>query len=99
MTVEQKVFSESHDGNIASYVEAIIFQPTYGKDPVCYIHAVFTYPRFRKAGRASKLVVKAIDYAKQRGCYKAFLVCKPELEKWYKKNGLEKTGVQMQVVF
>ncbi len=99
MNVEQKVFGETHDGDSASYVEAVIFQPTHGKDPVCYIHAVFTYPRFRKEGRASKLVLRAIEYARHRGCYKAFLVCKPELEEWYKKNGLEKAGIHMQVVF
>ncbi len=99
MKVEQKVFSESHDSDPASHVEAIIFQPTYGRDPVCYIHAVFTYPRFRKKGRASRLVREAIEYAKKKGCYKVFLVCRPKLEEWYKKNGLEKSGIQMQVVF
>ena len=93
---EQKVFRDSEHDLEASYVETIIFQPTHGRDPVCYVHAVFTDPEYREQGRASRLVKQAVKHARERGCYKVFLVCRPELEEWYKKIGLEKAGIHMQ---
>ena len=95
---QRKLFAEKLDGRVVSYVELFVLQQSHHKDPTAYIADVFTEVDYRRKGYASKLLGDAINYAKRKGCYKVFLVCKPELEEWYKNSGLEKTGIQIQMM-
>ena len=81
-----------------SVVELIILPDLFGKRPAGYIHKVYTDEGFRNIGYASTLVKKAIEFAKEQGCYKVFLICSKDTVPFYEKNCQMKLNqVEMEV--
>ncbi len=62
-----------------------------------HIEDVVTHIGYEKKGYSSALLQHALDYAKQRGCYKVVLYCKPELESFYNKNQFHHAGINMEI--
>ncbi len=72
------------------------------KRPFGLLEDVFVDARFRSKGLGSKLVKQAVAEAKKRNCYKLIATSrnsKPELQKFYKKFGLNIWGVEYRVDF
>ena len=92
--VERKVFHRPH-----SRVEMFILPDLFGKRPSAYIHKVYTDAAFQGRGLASGLVREAVEYARERGCYKVFLVCQEDVFPFYEMLGFQKGQVEMSVRF
>ncbi len=72
------------------------------KKPFGLLEDVFVDEKYRSLGLGSKLVTAAVKEAKKRKCYKLIATSrnsKPELQKFYKKFGLEVWGVEYRVNF
>ena len=54
-----------------------------------YIQDVVVLPEYRKAGIGKKLVLKLIDFCKQRGVSWIALISEPDQEMFYKKLGFK----------
>ena len=92
-SVERKVFeAEGH-----SRVEILILPDLFGGRPAAYIHKVYTDSEHQGKGLASGLVREAIEYAKMKGCYKVFLVCREGIAPFYERFGFQKGQVEMRL--
>ena len=63
---------------------------------VGHIEDVVTRKGFEEKGIGSKLVKKALKFAKQKKCYKVILNCSEENTGFYKKNGFKVHGIEMR---
>lgn len=79
------------DNRIVSSVSVIIIKNlTRHARPYAVLENVITHPDYRNIGYASKLIQRAVEYAKKAGCYKTFLVTgskDPNTLKFYQDNG------------
>src|SRR2546427_776407 len=101
--VDVSLFEKFVNEEVVSVVELFVFKKQMQiegrhKEPVGYINNVYTKPEFRGKGYAEELVRKAIDYCREIGCYKVFLVCGWPTATWYEKMGLNNVGLHMQVM-
>jgi GNAT superfamily N-acetyltransferase len=70
--------------------------------PFGLLEDVFVHQEYRSQGLGSKLVKQVIAEAKKRKCYKLIATSrnsKPELQKFYKKFGLNVWGVEYRKNF
>lgn len=80
-----------------SLVELIILPDLFGRNPCGYIHKVYTDELHQGRGHASELMEKAIEKARENGCYKLFLICQPDITPFYEKLGLQAKQVEMEI--
>ena len=66
---------------------------------VGHIEDVFIRPQFRKQGYGKSLLLKLVNTAKYKGCYKVILDCADELVEFYEKCDFEKKNIQMAKYF
>jgi glucosamine-phosphate N-acetyltransferase len=64
---------------------------------VGHIEDVVTNKEFRGLGVGSAVIKKAIEVAKQAGCYKVILNCSEENFPFYEKLGFKKHGTEMRL--
>ncbi len=95
----REVFTYSEGGVPRSMVELIVMPDLFGKRPVGYIHKVYTDETHKGRGLATSLVRKAVDFAREKGCYKVFLTCREETAPFYEKSGFKKEQVGMVLRF
>jgi GNAT superfamily N-acetyltransferase len=85
------------DGRIvSSCVLVIIENLTRSATPYALIENVVTHPDYRRRGIGTRLLLKAQDIARERGCYKVMLLSgRKDAISFYEKAGFEgesKTG-------
>jgi GNAT superfamily N-acetyltransferase len=95
---EHRVFTMTLDDTEIAHVELVLFRSKYSRDPVGYVHDVWTKEANRNRGLATQLLNKAVDCAKEKGCYKVFLVCQSGVEGFYEKRGMPKSGSYMKMM-
>lgn len=66
---------------------------------VAHIEDVVIDENYRGKGFGAKLVEYAIDYVKNRGCYKVILNCSDDNMKFYEKNGFKRKDNGMTIYF
>lgn len=64
-----------------------------------HIEDVVIRKGYEGMGIASTLIKKAIEIAKESGCYRLTLDCKNKLVPFYEKFGFKETGVEMKIYF
>lgn len=80
----------SDDGQILGSTSLLLEQKfIHGGSLVGHIEDVTTRKDYEGNGIASSLLNYAIEFAKQKKCYKIILDCKDELVKFYEKFGFE----------
>ena len=70
--------------------------------PLGYIEDVYVHPDHRKKGIGVRVVRKAVELAKKKGCYKLVLTArdsKPWLHRWYEKLGFTSHGRSFRIDF
>lgn len=79
----------------------IILEPKliHGGRSVGHIEDIVVHPSHRGKGIATGILKILNQFAREHGCYKTILDCKPELEQLYAKSGFEKKGIQMAMYF
>ena len=94
---------EIRDGKkVAGRAFLYVFKNGLHKEPFALLEDVFVNEQYRKLGLGSKLITEALKEAKKLKCYKVIATSrnsKPELQKFYKKFGLEVWGVEYRVNF
>lgn len=91
------IFIYTIDEKIVSCVTLFIEQKFLrGGSKAGHIEDVVTHAMYEKKGYASQLIQYALNFAKQKGCYKVVLYCKEELEYFYNKNTFKKAGINME---
>lgn len=95
---EHRVFTITLKDTEIAHVELILFRSKYGRDPVGYVHDVWTKEANRNKGFATQLLNKAVSYAREKGCYKLFLVCQSRVEGFYEKRGISRSGSYMKMM-
>lgn len=88
------VYIESN--KIVGSVTLIIEQKfIYNLSKIGHIEDVFVDNNYRNKGIGSKLIQKALEFSKEKGCYKVILVCNKETSNFYKYNKFEIRGLHM----
>ena len=64
-----------------------------------HIENILVDEKYRGKGFGEIIVKKLLEIAKNRGCYRVDLICKPELENFYKKNNLQNNNIGMNILF
>lgn len=64
-----------------------------------HIENILVDEKYRGKGFGEIIVKKLLEIAKNRGCYRVDLICKPELEYFYKKNDLQNNNIGMNILF
>jgi glucosamine-phosphate N-acetyltransferase len=79
----------------------VIYEPKiiHGCKNVGHIEDIVVDKSYRSYGIGKEILKKLIEFAKNNNCYKVILDCKCELENFYEKNDLQKTGIQMSKYF
>lgn len=97
--VDNKIFiAVNEDGKIVGSTALIIEQKFIHEGGlVGHIEDVVTHKDFRGMGIGATLVQKALDVAKETGCYKAILNCSEENFPFYQKLGFRKHGIEMRL--
>ena len=84
-------FGAVDNGKVVSTCYAVyIPNLTRGNRGICFIENVVTDKEYRKLGLASKVIDMAIEFAKERHCYKAILqsgISRTEAHQFYEKKG------------
>lgn len=82
---------------VSSCVMVVIKNLTRSASPYAIIESVVTHPDYRKRGIGTRLLKKAQEIAREKGCYKIMLLTgKKEVIPFYEKAGFEcqsKTGL------
>jgi GNAT superfamily N-acetyltransferase len=82
---------------VSSCVMVVIKNLTRSASPYAIIESVVTHPDYRKRGIGTRLLKRAQEIAKEKGCYKIMLLTgRKEAIPFYKKAGFEcksKTGL------
>lgn len=61
-----------------------------------HIEDVAVHPDHQKKGVGKSLVLHLLERARERGCYKVVLDCKPALDTFYERCGFKDAGYQMR---
>lgn len=61
-----------------------------------HIEDVAVHPDHQKNGVGKSLILYLLERAKERGCYKVVLDCKPPLGAFYERCGFEEVGYQLR---
>jgi glucosamine-phosphate N-acetyltransferase len=69
----------------------------HGCGKVGHIEDVVVHENFRKQGISDSLIEKAINVAKEGGCYKVILNCHEKLAPFYEKFGFKKHEIEMRL--
>jgi glucosamine-phosphate N-acetyltransferase len=86
------------DGKIAGTTTLLVEQKfIHGGGLVGHIEDVAVGPDFEGQGVGSTLVRAGIAKAKELGCYKVILDCKPELVGFYERIGFRKHEIGMRI--
>lgn len=86
------------EGKVVGTITLLIEQKfIHGCGRVGHIEDVAVHENFRGQGIACHLIDKAINVAKEAGCYKIILDCKENLVSFYEKFGFEKHEIEMRL--
>ncbi len=104
--IEQTLFQQSSyfgvvatfAGNIVGYGALLIEYKVRG-GKLGHIEDICTDSEHRLQGIGHMIVSSLKTIAKENGCYKVVLSCKPELVEFYRKNGLSVSGQSMVEFF
>ncbi len=84
-------FGAVDNGRVVSTCFAVFIPNlTRNNRGICFIENVVTDEEYRKQGLASKVIDMAVEYAKERGCYKAILqsgIARTEAHRFYENKG------------
>ena len=89
-------FGAVDNGKVVSTCYAVyIPNLTRGNRGICFIENVVTDKAYRKLGLASKVIDMAVEFAKERHCYKAILqsgISRTGAHQFYEKKGFNGTS-------
>lgn len=94
-----KIFAEE-DGKILGWAYVIIIKNDRHNEPYALLENVYVEIEGRGGGLGNKLVLSAIEEAKNCGCYKMLATSRhgrEDLHKWYQKLGFRDHGVEFRV--
>ena len=88
-----RYFGAVEDGKVVSTCyAAIIPNLTRGSRGICFIENVVTDKEYRNRGLASRMIDMAVDFAKERRCYKVILQsgkARTEAHRFYERKGFD----------
>lgn len=98
---DQKLYVLEDDGKVVGTATLLVQRNlSHGGRPYGHIENVVIDSEHREEDLGKEIVSRAIEKAKERGCYKAVLSCERDLVPFYEKCGLQKTNeVQMRTDF
>jgi glucosamine-phosphate N-acetyltransferase len=89
------VLEDDDDRIIATITFLIEDKSIHGGSKVLHVEDVIVYPECQRRGIGKKLLKKAMDTAREKGCYKIILDCTPENMAFYIACGFLQKQVQM----
>lgn len=93
-----KIFIAVDDGKIIGATTLLIEHKFIHEGGlVGHIEDVVTHRDFQYKGVGSALMKKAIDIARESGCYKVILDCSEDNAPFYEKAGFKKHGIEMRM--
>ena len=88
-----RYFGAVEDGKVVSTCYAVIIPNlTRGCRGICFIENVVTDREYRNRGLASRVIGMAVDFAKERHCYKVILQsgkARTEAHRFYERTGFD----------
>tara|TARA_B100000902_G_C27057647_1_gene787418 strand:+ start:269 stop:700 length:432 start_codon:yes stop_codon:yes gene_type:complete len=68
---------------------------THGGKCVCHIEDVVVDKKYNRKGIGSLIINNAVEFAKEKNCYKLILNCTEEVKMFYQKNGFVECNKSM----
>ena len=96
---DHKIFvAVNNEGKVVG-TTTLLIEPKfiYEGGLAAHLEDVVTHEKFRNKGIATALMKKAIEVAKQAGCYKVILDCSEDNCAFYEKLGFKKHEVEMRL--
>lgn len=88
----------TNEGKVVGATTLLIEQKfIHGCGLVGHMEDVIVHENFRGQGIANRLIEKAINVAREAGCYKVILNCKENLVPFYEKFGFKKHEIEMRL--
>ena len=94
-----KVIAEK-DGNTLGRVYLYFIYNDLHKEPYGLLEDLYVEPDYRKQGLGGDLTKKAIEIAKEKGCYKILgtsRYARKEVHRFYKRLGFEDYGIEFRM--
>lgn len=95
-----KIFVTDENGREIGRCFVFLIKNDLHKEPYALLEDVFVVEEERSKGIGTTLVKKAIELAKEKGCYKILATSRFEREhihKWYEKLGFKKFGFEFRM--
>lgn len=95
-----KIFVKDENGREIGRCFIFLIKNELHEEPYALLEDVYVLEEYRSQGIGTTLVKKAIELAREKGCYKILATSRFErdyIHKWYEKLGFKKFGYEFRM--